>query len=47
LGGTNTFEVLQLRNQYVQAVQAYTQAKYTAVLQYKIYEFYLGNPVTL
>ena len=46
LGGTNTFEVLQLRNQYVQAVQAYTQAKYTALLQYKIYEFYLGNPVT-
>jgi outer membrane protein len=46
LGGTNTFEVLQLRNQYIQAVQAYTQAKYTAVLQYKIYEFYLGNPVT-
>jgi outer membrane protein len=47
LGGTNSFEVLQLRNQYIQAVQSYTQAKYTAVLQYKIYEFYLGNPVTL
>jgi outer membrane protein len=47
LGGTNSFEVLQLRNQYVQAVQSYTQAKYTAVLQYKIYQFYLGNPVTL
>jgi outer membrane protein len=47
LGGSNSFEVLQLRNQYVQAVQSYTQAKYTAVLQYKIYQFYLGNPVTL
>ena len=47
IGGTNAFEVLQLRNQYVQAVQAYTQAKYLAVLQYKIYEFYMGNPVTL
>jgi outer membrane protein len=46
LGGTSTFEVTQLRNQYVQAVQAYTQTKYTAVLQFKIYEFYLGNPVT-
>jgi outer membrane protein len=46
LGGTNTFTVLQLRNQYVQAVQAFTQSKYNAVLQYKIYEFYLGNPVT-
>jgi outer membrane protein len=47
LGGTNTFEVLQLRNQYVQAVQAYTQAKYTEVLQQKIYEFYMGNEITL
>ncbi len=47
LGGTNTFEVLQLRNQYVQAVQAYTQAKYTAVLQQKIYEFYIGQAITL
>ena len=47
IGGTNAFEVLQLRNQYVQAVQAYTQAKYMAVLQSKIYEFYMGNPVTL
>ena len=47
LGAINTFDLLQQRNQYVQAVQAYTQAKYTAVLQQKIYEFYMGNPVTL
>jgi outer membrane protein len=46
LGGTNTYEVLQLRNQYVQSIQAYTQTKYTAVLQQKIYEFYLGKPIT-
>jgi outer membrane protein len=47
LGGTNIYDLLQQRNQYVQAVQAYTQAKYTAVLQQKIYEFYMGKPVTL
>ena len=47
LGATNTYDLLQQRNQYVQAVQAYTQAKYSAVLQQKIYEFYMGKPVTL
>lgn len=47
LGGINSFDLLQQRNQYVQAVQAFTQAKYTAVLQQKIYEFYMGNPIIL
>ncbi|MDP4261281.1 MAG: TolC family protein [Bacteroidota bacterium] len=47
LGSVNTYDLLQQRNQYVQAVQAFTQAKYSAVLQQKIYEFYMGNPVTL
>jgi outer membrane protein len=47
LGAINSYDLLQQRNQYVQAVQAFTQAKYTAVLQQKIYEFYMGNPVTL
>jgi outer membrane protein len=47
LGGTNMYDLLQQRNQYVQAVQAFTQAKYAAVLQQKIYEFYMGYPVTL
>ena len=46
LGGTNVFNLLLQRNLYVQAVQAYTQAKYTAVLQQKIYQFYTGIPVT-
>jgi outer membrane protein len=46
LGGTNVFNVLLQRNLYVQAVQVYTQAKYTAVLQQKIYEFYTGIPLT-
>ncbi len=47
LGGTNTYDLLQQRNQYVQAVQAYTQAKYTLVLQQKIYQFYTGKAITL
>ncbi len=47
LGAINTYDLLQQRNQYVQAVQVFTQAKYTAILQQKIYEFYMGKPVTL
>lgn len=47
LGAVNAYDLLQQRNQYVQAVQAYTQAKYTAVLQQKIYQFYMGDPISL
>lgn len=46
-GAVNAYDLLQQRNQYVQAVQAFTQAKYTAVLQQKIYQFYMGNAITL
>jgi len=46
LGGTTVFDVLLQRNLYVQAVQSFTQAKYTAVLQQKIYNFYMGIPIT-
>ncbi|MCX6318109.1 MAG: TolC family protein [Bacteroidetes bacterium] len=47
LGALNVYDLLQQRNQYVQAVQAFTQAKYTAVLQQKVYQFYMGTPITL
>jgi outer membrane protein len=47
LGAINTYDLLLQQNQYVQAVQAFNQAKYTAVLQHKIYEFYMGKPVVL
>ncbi len=47
LGAIDAYALLVLQNQYIQAVQAYTQARYSAVLQQKIYEFYMGNPVTL
>ena len=46
LGAVNTVELLQQKNAYVQALQSYTQAKYTAALYYKIYEFYRGIPLT-
>lgn len=47
MGAVNTVELLLQKNEYVQALQAYIQAKYTALLYNKIYEFYMGIPVTL
>jgi outer membrane protein len=47
LGGINAFDLLQQKNQYVQAIQAYTQSKYTAILQQKIYDFYNGTKIQL
>lgn len=47
LGNINLFELRLQRNQYIQALQDYIQAKYSAVLNYKIYNFYTGVPVTL
>ena len=47
LGAINTLELQLQKNLYVQALQAFTQAKYTAVLYSKIYAFYTGVPVTL
>jgi outer membrane protein len=46
LGAVNAVELLIQKNAYVQALQAYTQAKYTAALYNKIYEFYMGIPVS-
>lgn len=47
LGSVNTLDLLQQKLLYVQALQAYTQAKYAAVLNSKIYDFYTGVPITL
>lgn len=47
LGAINTYDLLLQRNQYVQAMQSFIQAKYTALLDQKIYQFYTGKPVTL
>ncbi len=46
IGVYNTVEYLQQKNLYVQALQSYVQAKYTAALYIKIYNFYMGQPVT-
>jgi outer membrane protein len=40
-------DLLQQKNLYVQGLQAYTQAKYTAALNLVIYNYYRGEPVKL
>lgn len=47
LGALNTVDLLTQKNLYVQALQAYIQAKYSSILSRKIYDFYTGVPVTL
>jgi outer membrane protein len=47
LGAINTVDLLVQRNLYIQSVQNFIQAKYNAVLNFKIYEFYMGIPVSL
>lgn len=47
LGGLTSFDLLQQKNQYIQAIQAFTQSKYTAILQQKIYYFYNGIKIQL
>lgn len=47
LGSVNMVELQQQKNLYTQALQNYTQAKYTAVLYNRIYTFYTGAPVDL
>ena len=45
LGALNMVDLQQQRSLYVQALQSYIQAKYSAVLYNKIYEFYMGLPM--
>ena len=46
-GAANLVDLLQQKSLYVQALQAYTQAKYTSALNLEIYNFYRGEPVKL
>lgn len=46
IGVYNMVDYLQQKNLYVQAQQSYIQAKYSEALYTKIYNFYLGIPVT-
>lgn len=47
LGAINTVDLLVQRNQYIQSLQNFIQAKYNSILNTKIYEFYMGQPITL
>jgi outer membrane protein len=47
LGSLTTVDYLVQKNLYVQALQAYIQAKYNAAVTIKIYDFYKGDPVKL
>ncbi|HEX2846964.1 MAG TPA: TolC family protein [Chitinophagaceae bacterium] len=46
LGAVNAVDVMTQRNTYVQALQSFVQAKYSAVLYNKIYDFYTGKSVS-
>jgi outer membrane protein len=47
VGAANLVSLLQQKNVYIQALQNYIQAKYTAALNIQIYNFYRGIPVKL
>jgi outer membrane protein len=47
IGSIDYVQLQQQRLLYIQSVQNYLQAKYTAVLNKQIYEFYAGNPINL
>jgi len=43
VGAANTVEYVQQKNLYIQALQAYTQAKYSALLSLNVFKFYKGD----
>ncbi|AMR29997.1 transporter [Mucilaginibacter sp. PAMC 26640] len=47
VGTTNTVDFLLQKNLFVQAQQAFIQARYNQLLSRKIYDFYRGIPITL
>lgn len=47
VGVANTVDFLLQKNLFVQAQQAYVQAKYNVLLTLKIYDFYRGIPIQL
>ena len=46
LGAVNIVDLQVQKNLYIQALQSFIQAKYSTILNRKIYEFYTGEPVT-
>ncbi|MES2703881.1 MAG: TolC family protein [Bacteroidota bacterium] len=47
IGSSNRVELIIQRNQYIQALQNYLNAKYNAALAARIYDFYRGVPITI
>ena len=47
IGAASTVDFLLQKSMYVQALEAFVQAKYNLLLTQKIYNFYRGIPVTL
>lgn len=47
IGSIDYVQLQQQRLTYIQSVQNYLQAKYSAVLNKQIYEFYAGNPINI
>jgi outer membrane protein len=47
VGAVNLVSLLQQKTLYVQALQEYLQAKYSAALYIRIYDFYNGTPIKL
>lgn len=47
IGMLNAFELLQIKNNYLNATKELIQARYTTVLYRKILDFYMGVPIVL
>ena len=47
LGMKNSVELITEKNKFLSAQQEYLQAKYTAILNYKILDFYQDKPIVL
>ena len=47
IGSINPTDLLVQRNQYIQALQNYLNAKYNAALAARMYDFYRGIPITI
>lgn len=47
VGAVNTVDYLTQKSLYIQALENYIQAKYSTALNIRIYEFYMGVPVSL
>ncbi|HSZ85375.1 MAG TPA: TolC family protein, partial [Puia sp.] len=47
VGAANTVDYLTQKSLYIQSLENYIQAKYSTALNIRIYEFYMGVPVSL